>query len=438
MSPNPPATGRLPPRPPSPQTANKTLSTPKKLFPTNLNLNGSMQSSKKQKSALDTYNPDLSTLPRLKTFKLPTISSTNVQNGDPPTSATPPRPPVPPQSQSRVRKQNKSISNTENPNATVSRSTGNRSDNSCSRNSAKPNYDSDDGLLLNSRSVGAGDVKRPAPVEISLKIPINKIDMTSIASSNSHSYHRLKSRSPSPSFSLRSSNNSSLASGRISSFASTSRSLAANYSALQSTPRRIFPQTYTRGDPLDINEMRTLESSPVVFDANLSFVLGCKKQPVRQSFRPSPSHMEQQTSSAYLSEKIQNFLRRTDHVNEEWKALSRRSRRHGSVGGSSSGRATPTSSVYNSRYDDFDTISLIERQRERSSERGSSCSSLGRSRSTQNILIKGYQLSKTLPRTPTSRSNSVVRDFSEADDDDDRTIHEEDDNVLDEVRCWHI
>ncbi|XP_034486253.1 unconventional myosin-XVIIIa isoform X5 [Drosophila innubila] len=241
---------------------------------------------------------------------------------------------------------------------------------------------------------------------------------------------RLLTRSPSPAYSI---------SSRCSTQSSVSRS-----SRLETPPRRVFPQSYTRGSGLDAYEMRQLESSPVVFDANLSFVLGCKRQPVHQTLRPTPSFEDPRTSSAYLSEKIQNFLKRTDHVQEEWTAMGRRTRRHNSnsstasmtAGGNNSRCSTPgNSSAY---YDDYDTISLIERQRERNSmER---CGSVGRTRSSQNILTKAFQLSKQLPHTPTSRGNSMVRESSVATstsarnaDDDDRTIREEDDNELDEL-----
>ena len=288
-------------------------------------------------------------------------------------------------------------------------------------------------------SNGNAESVNESPLSVKLTLPIlNSADaqqqLTGIGNSSSgyssfrtksseRTYSGLTNRSPSPALSLRS---------NASSNASRTSTAAANYSRLQTPPRRVFPQTYTRGDPLDAYEMRNLESSPVVFDANLSFVLGCKKQPVHQSLRASPSFEDSRTSSAYLSEKIQNFLKRTDHVQEEWSAMGRtRSRR--SLNRSESRGATPTNS--NSLYDDYDTISLIERQRDRNSmERAPS---VGRSRSSQNILAKAFQLTKTLPRTPTSRSNSLAREMSvvtnDDRDDDDRTIHEEDDNIFDEV-----
>ncbi|XP_030375803.1 unconventional myosin-XVIIIa isoform X5 [Scaptodrosophila lebanonensis] len=251
--------------------------------------------------------------------------------------------------------------------------------------------------------------------EISLKLPL-----LPNADTNNTERLRMTTRSPSPAYSV---------SSRCSTLSSVT-SASSRFSRLQTPPRRVFPQSYAPGNSTDAYEMRNLESSPVVFDANLSFVLGCKKQPVHQSLRASPSFEDPRTASAHLSEKIQNFLNRTDHVQEEWKAMGRRSRQKNSSG-LDSGRTTPT----NSLYDDYDTISLIERQRQRASmER---CGSVGRSRSTQNILTKAFQLSKQLPRMSTSRSNSLAREFSNAttadnDDDDDRTIHE-DDNELDEL-----
>ncbi|XP_037728313.1 unconventional myosin-XVIIIa isoform X7 [Drosophila subpulchrella] len=266
-----------------------------------------------------------------------------------------------------------------------------------------------------------------SPYEISLKLPLN-----SVAGADSSDRLRLVNRSPSPAYS-------------VSSRCSTQSSIS-NYntsSRLQTPPRRVFPQSYTRGSGgCDPYEMRQLESSPVVFDGNLSFVLGCQRQPVHQSMRASPSFEDPRTSSAYLSEKIQNFLKRTDHVQEEWTAMGRRTRRttsqSGRAGGSESRCTTPGSTC--SGYDDYDTISLIERQRERNSmER---CGSVGRTRSSQNILTKAFQLAKQLPHTPTSRGNSVARDRDressvatisltngDHDDDDDRTIREEDDEL---------
>ncbi|XP_050341874.1 myosin-7 isoform X6 [Bactrocera neohumeralis] len=386
------------------------------------------------------------------------------------------RPPVPPQAQQqRARKQVELLSKQRervgSSNVTSSTTTITRS----SRRTQE-SYDSEDGLILNDAKSQSSYQYRLAKSLANAASSLNSTSNTysgntslsngygsngvssSVSSASSSSFssrisdylsttgssgnalrcngserlRTLSQRSPSPALST-SSRCSSLSTSRATS-ATNGRSTP---SRLTTPPRRVFPQTYTRGDPLDVYQMHNLEQSPVVFDANLSFVLGCKKQPVHQTLRPSPSYEDPRTTSAYLSEKIQNFLRRTDHVQEEWTALGRRSRRVGSVGPTGSvtgsldsGRTTPTNSV----YDDYDTISLIERQRERNSMERSS--SVGRTRSSQNILTKAFQLSKTLPHTPTSRSNSVAREQSVADDDDDdddRTIQEEDDNNFDEL-----
>lgn len=190
----------------------------------------------------------------------------------------------------------------------------------------------------------------------------------------------------------------------------SARPLPLSIGRLQTPPRRIFPQTYS-GTSAErrmsdvFEESRRLEASPVVFDANLSFVLGCARQPVHQTLRASPSFQEARTASANLSEKIRNFLNRTDHVQEEWKAFGQQQRLHG--------RRT----VSPSNCSDYSTLSnsaalnvdRIERQRQSSVEgRDHLLRPLGRSRSTQNILTKAFQMSKQMPPTPPlTRSNSA-------------------------------
>lgn len=82
--------------------------------------------------------------------------------------------------------------------------------------------------------------------------------------------------------------------------------------------RRIFPQSYESLD--DEDDISTKDDSSVVFDANLSFVLGAKGQ-LRQHVTPVPAHLERETASNALSSKISNFLQRTDHVMDEWKRV---------------------------------------------------------------------------------------------------------------------
>ncbi|XP_017053849.1 unconventional myosin-XVIIIa isoform X4 [Drosophila ficusphila] len=339
------------------------------------------------------------------------------------------RPPKPPPSQARKQlrllpKQREQSPVLSNGHHTTTRTTLNQQ-NSSSTTTTTNKYTATKTTSSSSLSSSLlGNKDTESMYEVSLKLPLN-----SPTGADSDRL-RLVNRSPSPAYS-------------VSSRCSTQSSIS-NYtsnSRLQTPPRRVFPQSYTRGSGgVDPYEMRQLESSPVVFDGNLSFVLGCQKQPVHQSMRASPSFEDPRTSSAYLSEKIQNFLKRTDHVQEEWTAMGRRTRRttsnSGRAGGSDSRCTTPGSTC--SGFDDYDTISLIERQRERNSmER---CGSVGRTRSSQNILTKAFQLAKQLPSTPTSRGNSVARDRESSvatisltngdqDDDDDRTIREEDDEL---------
>ncbi|XP_075144899.1 myosin heavy chain-like isoform X5 [Haematobia irritans] len=364
------------------------------------------------------HNPNPGVVPLCHNASSTSLSSVNTNASSvmsPPPSSPSPRPPKPPKDPNRMRKQIKLIPRQREKSPALKLTNGNES------YSRSINYDSDDGLKTAAAAAAASTKQYMSSTTMNSNGMVNGYNN----GRNSSDRLRLLTRSPSPALSIRST--SSRASSITSSIA-TSRS---SFSRLQTPPRRVFPQTYVGGDPLDAYEMRHLEQSPVVFDGNLSFVLGCKKQPVRQTLRPSPSFEEPRTASAVLSEKIQNFLKRTDHVQEEWTAFGRRSRatsRASRAGSTTSSRATPTNSIYD---DTFDTISLIERQRERNSmER---CPSVGRSKSSQNILTKAFQMSKTLPRISTSRSNSIARDYSDMDDDDDRTIQEENDNDLDEL-----
>lgn len=136
-------------------------------------------------------------------------------------------------------------------------------------------------------------------------------------------------------------------------------------SSASCAPRRIFPQV---GATVDLNDLDDREEAPVIFDANLTFVLGCKGK-LRQNFKPVPAHLDQSTASSVLSNKIADFLQRTDHVMDEWKNLGHRDERDGV----SDGR------------------------------------SLGRSKSATNIMIKGFQY---FSRASSCRS-SVTRDISE-------------------------
>lgn len=191
------------------------------------------------------------------------------------------------------------------------------------------------------------------------------------------------SRSPSPAYS-QSTNRSGSSLSNYDSMTETTRS--------HSQPRRLFPQTYT-DHTLDVHEFYKMEQSPVVYDANLSFVLGVK-QPLRQSLRASPAHSERSTASNYLSDQISKFLKRTDHVMEEWSAMGRKK---------------------------GDTVSYIERKRE---ENGDTRGGIGKSKSATNILVRGFQLIKNQP----SLRRSCSRDLPDIPKDDLNGQNETDDD----------
>lgn len=154
------------------------------------------------------------------------------------------------------------------------------------------------------------------------------------------------------------------------------------------TPRRMYPQSCDYSDSVDLQELRSKEQAPVVFDANLSFILGCNRQPLRQKFKPVAAHLEEGTSSNYLSSKIDNFLKRTDHVMDEWRRLGHK--------------------------DEPDLEMYYDGKKRK----------IGRSKSATNIMIKGF----TLFSRSGSRASSICR--SNRGISEDRTTVSE----MDEVR----
>lgn len=237
--------------------------------------------------------------------------------------------------------------------------------------------------------------KLPPPVKSSryvqngkLKIPITRSYTSENLNDRRSMSHESSyvSRSPSPAYSQ-----STHRSGSSLSNYDTWRS--SDSSRSRNTPRRQFPQTYT-DHSIDMHEFYKMEQAPVVYDANLSFILGMK-QPMRQSLRASPAHSEKSTASNYLSEQISSFLKRTDHVTEEWTALGRKK---------------------------DDTVSYIERQREQRSkeDRG-----VGRSRSATNILVRGFQLIRNQPSLRRSMSRDINEIPCDQIDDDDQTVCDE-------------
>lgn len=160
--------------------------------------------------------------------------------------------------------------------------------------------------------------------------------LSKIAVIRPNSSTRILSRSPSPSLTTSRtfypSNNSSLTNSPNSSTyypssaASSSllsfRPIGKNF-IKSPTPRRIFPQESSTSG-YDLIEMERKEQAPVVFDASLNFVLGIDKQQVRQSFKPTASHLEAETASNLLSSRISQFLQRTDHIMDEWRRIGHR------------------------------------------------------------------------------------------------------------------
>ncbi|GJQ77981.1 Myo18 [Trypoxylus dichotomus] len=134
-------------------------------------------------------------------------------------------------------------------------------------------------------------------------------------------------------------------------------------------PRRVYPQTSAT---VDLDDLVGKEEAPVVFDANLTFVLGCKGK-LKQNVTPIPAHTEKDTASSCLTDKIQDFLKRTDHVMEEWKSTGR-------------------------RRDDNNNMSVKER------------ALMGRSKSATNIMIKGFQL---FSRANSCSRSSIGKDLTE-------------------------
>ncbi|XP_011153547.1 unconventional myosin-XVIIIa isoform X4 [Harpegnathos saltator] len=138
-------------------------------------------------------------------------------------------------------------------------------------------------------------------------------------------------------------------------------------------PRRTYPRESSMYPPA-AQEGLSKEQAPVVFDASLNFVLGCERQRVKQSFRPTASHLEPSTASSYLSSKISQFLKRTDHIMDEWRSLGHKDEA------------------------EDEPMSLPNQQRDMPRI------TIGRSQSATNIMIRGFQYF--------SRSNSIGKSLS--------------------------
>lgn len=199
--------------------------------------------------------------------------------------------------------------------------------------------------------------------------PLRSITVYSDSPSRDGTIERSVTRSPSPTpsnYSVRSNN----------SFRST------RSSSLYCPPRRTFPQTYERDDSV-ADEDEDKDDSSVVFDANITFVLGCKAK-LRQNVTAVPAHQDTQTASNVLSNKISNFLARTDHVMDEWKGMG---------------------------HKEDDTHSLRMRK--------NSGKFVGRSRSATNIMIKGFQYfsrASSCSRSSVGRESSVGGDTTDCEE----------------------
>lgn len=145
-------------------------------------------------------------------------------------------------------------------------------------------------------------------------------------------------------------------------------------------PRRIFPQIGASVG--DLSELDQKEQSPVVFDANLSFVIGCKSQ-VRENIKPMAAHLDKDTASNLLAAKISDFLKRTDHVMDEWREMGHKEDDRTWTGNTS--------------------LNAEERR------------VLHRSRSATNIMLKGYQYFSRA--SSVARSNSVTREMRDMSED---------------------
>lgn len=216
-------------------------------------------------------------------------------------------------------------------------------------------------------SRGGNLVKRPPLPPCVLKRPASRLQLLDTSST----------RSPSP-CSL--SSNSLLLSYRSQSLSTVSgrpRSVGRSdsFTRFSTPPRRVYP--FQNILPNTAEDASIKEQDPVVFDASLNFVLGCDTQRIRQSFKPTASHLEPATASSYLSAKISQFLKRTDHIMDEWRSLGHKN--------------------------EADNV-VLSSSRSADLSRGF----MGRSQSATNIMIRGFQYytrPDTIAKTSSSRQS---------------------------------
>nr|XP_033333577.1 unconventional myosin-XVIIIa-like isoform X3 [Megalopta genalis] len=215
-------------------------------------------------------------------------------------------------------------------------------------------------------------LKRPPLPPCALKRPASRLQLLDTSST----------RSPSP-CSLSSNLSYRSKSVSLSTVSGRPRSRLDGLARFSTPPRRVYPLENPCPSPMEAASIK--EQDPVVFDASLNFVLGCDKQRVRQSFRPTASHLEPATASSYLSAKISQFLKRTDHIMDEWRSLGHKNEADNAF---SSPRASDAPRGF-----------------------------VGRSQSATNIMIRGFQYYSRADNVAKSSSRQSLSRASE-----DRTI----------------
>lgn len=215
---------------------------------------------------------------------------------------------------------------------------------------------------LSRAAVTNNPLKRPPLPPCALKRPGSRLQLLDTSST----------RSPSP-CSLSSNSILSYRSKSLSTVSGRPRSVGRSDSLgrFSTPPRRVYP--FENALPTATEDVSVKEQDPVVFDASLNFVLGCDTQRVRQSFRPTASHLEPATASSYLSAKISQFLKRTDHIMDEWRSLGHKN----------------------------EADNVLSSSRSAEIPRGF----MGRSQSATNIMIRGFQY-YTRADTVTKNSSS--------------------------------
>lgn len=154
------------------------------------------------------------------------------------------------------------------------------------------------------------------------------------------------------------------------------------------TPRRTHPQSYSHEESISLKELNTLDPSTTVFSGRISFMItSSNNQRIYQELKFKPAHKSPNMASNYLSTQIDSFLKRTDHVMDEWKHLGHR-----------------------------DYLSGLDSNS---------------SKSVANIMIKGFQMMPSIRTTERKRHRSVSYELE-----DDSTITSGLEEVI--VNCFQL